>query len=252
MVNGWHLMIAPLALSAIAGPNGEADAATNCGGDETVASGLNSTPITTLIWPPSVAPGGTFQHSPRRFLNASTSLCDNCEAVASALPSDGAVLSVSAADACRVGSRLSSSAAILFGSNCGCLACACCAAFALALSSAFFFASSFFKVSAIGSIFGGSFFSSLVSLGAGGCCSAGGGGSALVASSTFFSVTLARDSSTVFFVSIFSASAAGGLSLAPSFTPLVISENCLSEMMSTGSASLGLASSGLAANDSSP
>ena len=38
----------------------------------------------------------------------------------------------------------------------------------------------------------------------------------------------------------------------PSFTPLVISENCLSEMMSTGSASCGLASSGLAANDISP
>src|SRR3954469_6054456 len=113
MVNGWHLMIAPLALSAIAGPNGEADAATSCGGDETVASGLNNTRITTLIWPPSVAPGGTFQHSPRRLRNASISLCDNCAALPSALPSDGTGLSSSAADACRVGSRLSSSAAIL-------------------------------------------------------------------------------------------------------------------------------------------
>src|SRR4051794_27976478 len=102
MVNGWHVMIARLALSAIAGPNGEADAATNCGGDATVASGLNSTRITTLIWPPSAAPGGTFQHSPMRLRNASISLCDNCAPVASALPSDGAGLNVSAADACRV------------------------------------------------------------------------------------------------------------------------------------------------------
>src|SRR4029077_7259186 len=134
MVNGWQFTIARLALSAIAGPNGEADAITNCGGIETVASGLSSTRITTLIWPPSVAPGGTFQHSPRRLRNASISPCDNCAALASDLPSDGAVLSVSAADACRVGSRLSSSAAILFGSNDGCgLACACCTAFALAL-----------------------------------------------------------------------------------------------------------------------
>src|SRR5207245_2106255 len=101
-----------------------------------------------------------------------------------------------------------------------------CAAFALALSSAFFFASSFFKVSAIGSIFGGSFFSSLVSLGAGDCSAGGGGASALAASSTFFSVTLARESSTGFGVPIFSASGPSVLSLAPSFTPLVISENC--------------------------
>src|SRR5258707_13449609 len=129
MVNGWQLRIARLALSAIAGPNGDAVAATSCGGAATNASGLNNTRITTLIWPPSVAPGGTFQHSPRRLRSASISLCDNCEAVASALPSDGAVLSVSAADACRVGSRLSSSAPVLVGPNFGCLACASFAAF---------------------------------------------------------------------------------------------------------------------------
>ena len=144
----------------------------------------------------------------------------------------------------------------MFGSNFGC-GFACAAAFALALSSAFFFASSFFKVSAIGSIFGvslvGSFFSGfglgLLRLGGAG---GGGGASALAASSTFLSVTLALESSTGLGSPIFSTSGAGGLSLGAFLTPLVISENCLSEMMSIGSASVGLASSGLAANEISP
>ena len=41
-------------------------------------------------------------------------------------------------------------------------------------------------------------------------------------------------------------------SFAPFFTPWVISENCLSEMMSIGSASFGLASSGFAAKEITP
>ena len=83
---------------------------------------------------------------------------------------------------------------------------------ALALSSAFFFASSFFKVMAIGSMVGCSFFSGLASAfcgsgGAGGSffsglvsafagSGGGGGASALAASRTFLSVTLALESST--------------------------------------------------------
>jgi hypothetical protein len=122
----------------------------------------------------------------------------------------------------------------------------------LALSSAFFFASSFFRVSAIGSTFGGSFLSSLVC--EGGCSAAGGGGdaSALAALSSFFSVSFALESSIGFGSPTFSASGVGRLSLAPFFKPLVMSENCLSEMMSTGMASFGLASSGRAANEISP
>src|SRR4029453_8034087 len=160
-----------------------------------------------------------------------------------AVPNDGLEFRTAPVRACRIGSGLASRAAIFdwskvrsfFGFS---------SFFGSTLVSFFstgFFCCSFFRASAIGSPccsffstgFGGSGFFS------GGC---GSGGLSLAAMTSFFSVTLPTGSSTGFGSPTFSAIGLG-FSLLPLLIPLVICDSCSDEMMSTGNASCGLASS---------
>src|ERR1700712_5190797 len=146
---------------------------------------------------------------------ASSSDCDKVAAVPFAAPSEACKLSSAPVVACRVGSRLSISAAILVGSNTRSFGfCGGCggAALASALGTGFL-ASSCFSASAIGSTLGGSgFFSTgfgssfglLSATGFGGSgffstgFSTGGFGNAASVSTGGFSVILPTVSSTGF------------------------------------------------------
>ena len=151
----------------------------------------------------------------------------------------------------RVGSRLSSSAAILSASNFGSLwrgrggrrggSCG-------ATLASCFLAFSCFSLSAIGSILGGGLGSALAScFFSGGLTLGSGGGSGVLSTAalTSFFSTLAFGCSTGLGSAFFSTSGFGFSTLGASLMPLVICEKSFSLMNSTGSASVGGASTAL-------
>ena len=218
------------------------------GGAATEPSGLNCTRSTTLS---SRAIGGAGRRVPA-FAEALSQRVDlalrQLRGRAVGLAERGAVLSSRPVAACRSGSRLSSSAAILFGSNYGCGFGGCCGR--LGLGFVFGLLLRLFLLQGFGDRIDlrRSFFSGLVSAFFAARHRAGGGGaaSALAASSTFLSVTLALESSTGFGSPILSTSGCRRLVLGPVLDALGRSRRtACRETMSIGSASFGLASSGL-------
>src|SRR5262244_3107167 len=175
----------------------------------------------------SARPIGGFQQRWICARSASISFCDKVAAEPSGLPSDGSVWISWPVMVWRRGSRLSSSAATLVGSNFGC-----------GLGGGGFLtggASACLGGSGFGSVFFGSFFficSSASSAGSGSAlaggagfgsaCFGGGGGSAALAISCFFSTTFGAGSSLGGVGSAtFSANGFGVVTFSAVLTPLV-------------------------------
>src|SRR6185437_3374503 len=217
----------------------------------------------------SMPPYGFFQQRSTCSLNIEPQVAELSAALPWASPSAALELSVSPVSAARVGSRLSSRAAIFasskgrsafgFGGFGG-------AAWACGFGGGFF--SSFFRASAIGSTLGGSGFFSIGFGSSFGLASATGfGGSGFFSTglaSTFgtgggdvsvttggFSLILPTASSAGLASATFSTSGFG-FSFLPVFMPAVTFANWSEEMMSTGRVSSGMDSKALDENDTSP
>src|SRR6185312_3240016 len=251
------------ALSAKTGPSAEGAPSTTSGPRDTVPLVLNTTRNTTWRSDAFSAPSGGCQHCLMRSRSASISLCVSCAASPLARPSVAFGLSSSPVAAWRCGARWSSSsAAILSGLNSGGFLTgffggigfgSAFASFSflsssflisLAISSGFFssgFGSGFLS-SALASCFSG-FFGSGGFGGSGGFCDA--------ALTSCFSVSFGLMSSLSGLGSAFFSTKGLGFStgLGASLAPLVICEKSFSEIMSTGNASGGVASSALPDSD---
>src|SRR5690348_13783692 len=244
------------------GPSDDGAPSTTSGPRSTVPLVLNITCKTTLRSCASSAPIGGVQHCLMRSRSASISLCDNCAASPLARPSVALGLRSLPVAAWRCGSRWSSSAAILSGLNSGGFLTGFFGGigFGSAFASLSFLSSSFLISLAIASgFFSSGFGSGFLSSALASCFSGffgsggfgGSGGFCDAALTSCFSVIFGLMSSISGLGSAFFSTSGFGFStgLGASLAPLVICEKSFSEIMSTGSASGGVASSALPDSD---